>query len=172
MINEMSWHQFSTLPGMNKVPQHEVERQYRIYLNEIAEQRIAIHLIQEAARTQAEAMAVAASNGGGGGYIQQEEEESDLPSNCIQFVNDTSDGTGCQFWIETSAPTNYTITWGDGETTTGVTSADGDGGVGTGDGNNKLEVVYDYANSDTEYTARICFDDISLVTYLEFNGDD
>jgi hypothetical protein len=170
MVNEMNWHQFSTLPGMNKVPQHEVERQYRIYLNEIAEQRIAIHLIQEAARSQAEAMAIAASNGGGGGIIQQE--QGDLPSGCIQFVNNTSDGTGCTFWIETSAPTNYTITWGDGETTTGVTSADGDGGVGIGDGNNKLEVDYSYADTFTEYTARICFDDISLVTYLEFNGDD
>jgi hypothetical protein len=172
MVNEMSWHQFSTLPGMNNVPQHDIERQYRIYLNEIAEQRIAIHLMQErVAMSQAEAMAVAASNGGGGGYIQQEE-ESDLPSGCIEFVNNTSDGTECQFWIETSAPTNYTITWGDGETTTGQTTSDGDGGVGVGDGNNKLEVVYYYADSDTEYTARICFDDISLVTYLEFNGDD
>jgi hypothetical protein len=47
MINEMSWHQFSTLPGMNKVPQQEIERQYRIYLNEIEEQRIAIYLMQE-----------------------------------------------------------------------------------------------------------------------------
>ena len=95
-----------------------------------------------------------------------------LTSGCIEFVNNTSDGTGCRFWIETSAPTNYTITWGDGETTTGITSADGDGGVGIGDGNNKLEVEYYYADSFTEYTARICFDDISLVTYLEFNGDD
>ena len=171
MVNEMSWHQFSTLPGMNKVAQHEVERQYRIYLNEIAEQRIAIHLMQERiAMSQAEAMAVAASNGGGGGVIQQE--EGDLPSGCIEFVNNTSDGTQCRFWIETSAPTNYTITWGDGETTTGQTTSDVDGGVGIGDGNNKLEVVYSYADVDTEYTARICFDDISLVTYLEFDGDD
>jgi hypothetical protein len=164
----MSWHQFSTLPGMNNVPQHDIERQYRIYLNEIAEQRIAIHLIQEAARSQAEAMAVAASNGGGS-LIQQQE---GLPSGCIEFVNNTTDGTECQFWIETSAPTNYTITWGDGETTTGETSADGDGGVGDGDGENRLEILHDYTDSDTEYTARICFDDISLVTYLEFNGDD
>jgi hypothetical protein len=120
--------------------------------------------------SQAEAMAVAASNGGGGGYIQQE--EGDLPSGCIQFVNNTTEGTECQFWIETSAPTNYTITWGDGETTTGQTTSDGDGGVGDGDGENRLEIVHDYADSDTEYTARICFDDISLVTYLNFNGTD
>jgi hypothetical protein len=169
MIDEMSWYQFSNLPNINKLPQYEQERQYRIYINEMTMQRFA--MIQEQI-ARAEAMAVAASNGGGGGYIQQEEEESDLPSGCIQFVNNTSDGTGCTFWIETSAPTNYTITWGDGETTTGETTADGDGGVGIGDGNNKLEVEYSYADVDTEYTARICFDDISLVTYLEFNGDD
>jgi hypothetical protein len=160
MVNEMSWQQFSTLPGMNKVPLHEIERQYRIYLNEIAEQRIAIHLMQEAARSQAEAMAVAASNGGGS-YIIQEEQESELPSSCIQFVNNTTDGTDCQFWINTSAPTNYTITWGDGETETGEV-----------DGVDRLELNHTYANSDTEYTVRLCFDDISVVTRLEFNGDD
>ncbi len=160
MVNEMSWQQFSTLPGMNKVPLHEIERQYRIYLNEIAEQRIAIHLMQEAARSQAEAMAVAASNGGGS-YIIQEEQESELPSSCIQFVNNTTDGTDCQFWINTSAPTNYTITWGDGETETGEV-----------DGVNQLELNHTYANSNSEYTVRLCFDDISVVTQLEFNGDD
>jgi hypothetical protein len=170
MIHEMSWHQFSTLPGMNRIPTHEIERQYRIYLNEIAEQRIAIHLMQEVARSQAEAMAVAASNGGGGGVIQQE--ESDLPSGCIQFVNNTSDGTNSRFWIETSASTNYTITWGDGETTTGQTTIGLGGGVGIGDGEDKLEIEHTYADLFTEYTVRICFDDISLVTYLEFNGDD
>jgi hypothetical protein len=158
MVNEMSWHQFSTLPEMNKVPQYEVERQYRIYLNEIAEQRIAIHLIQEAARTQAEAMAVAASNGGGG-IIQQE--QSELPSGCIEFVNNTTDGNDCTFWINTSAPTNYTIVWGDGETETGEV-----------DGVNQVEINHNYPDTDTEYTVRLCFDDISLVTYLEFNGDD
>ena len=157
MVNEMSWHQFSTLPGMNKVPQHEVERQYRIYLNEIAEQRIVIHLMQEQ-RTMAEAMAVAAASSGGGGVIQQ---ESELPSSCIQFINNTTDGTDCRFWINSSAPTNYTITWGDGETETGEV-----------DGVNQLEINHTYADADTEYTVRLCFDDISVVTQLEFNGDD
>jgi hypothetical protein len=150
MVNEMSWHQFSTLPGMNKVAQHEVERQYRIYLNEIAEQRIAIHLIQEAAMTQSEAMAVAASNGGGGGYIQQEE---GLPSGCIEFIYNTTDGTNAQFSVTTSALTNYTITWGDGTEVTDVI----DGGV---------TIEHEYADSDTEYTVRLCFDDASLVTEL------
>jgi hypothetical protein len=105
-----------------------------------------------------------------GGDISNE--SPSLPSGCIQFVNNTSDGTECLFWIETSAPTNYTITWGDGETTTGETTVGTGGGVGIGDGEDKLSISHGYADSDTEYTARICFDDISLVTYLEFNGDD
>jgi hypothetical protein len=154
MVNEMSWHQFSTLPGMNKVPQHEVERQYRIYLNEIAEQRIAIHLIQEAARSQAEAMAVAASNGGGS-FIQQE----GLPSGCIEFVNNTTDGTYSQITIATSGTTNYTIMWGDGTEVTDM--IDGE-----------LTIDHTYENSDTEYNVRLCFDDIRLVTNLDFLGDD
>jgi hypothetical protein len=107
----------------------------------------------------------------GGGNIISNESPS-LPSGCIEFVNNTSDGTNSRFWIETSAPTNYTITWGDGETTTGGTTVGTGGGVGIGDGEDKLEIDYTYADSDTEYTVRICFDDISLVTYLEFNGDD
>ena len=48
MITELSWHQFSTLPGMNTVPLHEVERKYRIYLNELAEQRMVIYQQQNA----------------------------------------------------------------------------------------------------------------------------
>ena len=156
MVNEMSWHQFSTLPGMNNVPQHDIERQYRIYLNEIAEQRIAIHLIQEAARSQAEAMAVAASNGGGGGVIQQ---EGDLPSGCIEFVNNTKNGAFSEINITTSGPTSFTITWGDG--TEDTDTVDG-----------SITIDHDYADENTEYTARLCFDDISLVTELDFTGDD
>jgi hypothetical protein len=146
------------LPGMNKVPQYEIERQYRIYLNEIEEQRIAIYLMQEQ-MTRAEAIANEAISHGGGYHIVQE--QSELPSGCIQFVNNTTDGNTCLFWINTSAPTNYTITWGDGETTTGEVN-----------GVDQAEIEHSYPDADTEYTARICFDDISLVTYLEFNGDD
>jgi hypothetical protein len=145
--------------GSETPEQLEIRRKYEEDVREAAINRFILE-----ARQTANQAATAALAGGGGGET--------IPSSCIEFVNNTSDGTVCQFWIETSAPTNYTITWGDGETTTGVTTDDVDGGVGDGEGNNKLEVVYDYADSDTEYTARICFDDISLVTYLEFNGDD
>jgi hypothetical protein len=163
IIDGLSWHQFSSLPHIAHLPLSRQLIEYEIYNQ---------NLIHEVYLTQQLLVQQQVVPGSAGSAAAPIVEQSDLPSGCIEFVNNTSDGTGCTFWIETSAPTNYTITWGDGETTTGVTSADGDGGVGTGNGNNKLEVVYDYANSDTEYTARICFDDISLVTYLEFNGDD
>jgi hypothetical protein len=150
MINEMSWHQFSTLPGMIKVPQHEIERQYRIYLNEIAEQRIAIHLMQEQ-MTRAEAIANEAISHGGGYHVVTE----GLPSGCIEFKYNTTGGTNAQFSVTTSALTNYTITWGDGTEVTDVI----DGGI---------TIEHEYADSDTEYTVRLCFDDISLVTELDF----
>ena len=162
IIDGLNWRQFSSLPHIASLPLNRQIAEYDAYNQQI----IAEQLFRQQQYNNANDVSAVGSGG------RRQQEQSPLPSGCIEFVNNTSDGTECQFWIETSAPTNYTITWGDGETTTGVTSADGDGGVGTGDGNNKLEVVYDYANSDTEYTARICFDDISLVTYLEFNGDD
>jgi len=155
MVNEMSWHQFSTLPGMNKVPQHEVERQYRIYLNEIAEQRIAIHLMQEQ-MTRAEAMAVAATSSGGGNIIT----DHGLPSGCIEFVNNTINGkTYSEITITSSGPTSFSITWGDGETN-------------TNDVDGTITIDHTYAVSEAEYTVRLCFDDISLVTGLDFLGDD
>jgi hypothetical protein len=106
-------------------------------------------LIQEAARSQAEAMAVAASNGGGGGYIQQQE-----GTGCIELVFQTTDGTDVHFEVETSALTNYTISWGDGTEDIGEI----DGGI---------TIEHEYADSNTEYTARLCFDDASLVTELD-----
>ncbi len=153
-LNELTWYQFSNLPNISKLPQHEQERQYRIYINEVTMQRFAM-IQEELSRAEAIAVAAAASSGGGG-IIQQ-----GLPSGCIEFVNNTTDGTGCTFWIESSAPTNYTITWGDGETTTGEV-----------DGATRLQVDHTYADLNTEYTVRLCFNDISLITYLEFNGDD
>jgi len=157
-LEELTWQQFSSLPNISKLPLHEQERHYRIYLNDVTMQRFAM-IQEQIARAEVEALAQASANGGGG-HIQQQE-EGDLPSGCIQFVNNTTDGNDCRFWINTSAPTNYTITWGDGETTTGEVN-----------GEDQVEINHNYADADTEYTVRLCFDDISVVTYLEFNGDD
>jgi hypothetical protein len=94
---------------------------------------------------------------GSGKIIQQE--QSDVPSGCIEFVNNTTDGTFSRVTVTTSGPTNYTITWGDGTEVTDV--IDGE-----------LDIEHEYADSDTEYTVRLCFDDVSLVTELDFLGQD
>ena len=147
MVNEMSWHQFSTLPGMNQIPQHEVERQYRIYLNEIAEQRIAIHLMQEQ-MTRAEAMAVAAASSGGGGIIQQ----SELPSNAIELVVSAANGSSFGMSdVVVSALTTIDVDWGDGTTDTYEIASD--------DG-----FSHTFDVRPEPYTIRMTFSDISLVT--------
>ncbi len=145
-IEEMTWKQFSDLAGIRNLPINEQVRKYNFYLNEIMEARM--NYIHH--QTQV-------LGGNGVKAVQQE----GLPSGCIEFVNNTTDGTDCRFWINTSAPTNYTITWGDGETETGEVN-----------GVDQLELNHTYADSDTEYTVRLCFDNISVVTRLEFNGDD
>ncbi len=85
--------------------------------------------------------------------------QTGLSSNCIAFVNNTTDGTYSEITIETSGPTNFTINWGDGTVFTDVV-----------DGN--YTVDYSYSDSDQTYNCTLCFDDISLVTALDFLGDD
>jgi hypothetical protein len=80
-------------------------------------------------------------------------------SNCIEFVNNTTDGTYSEITITTSGPTNYTITWGDGTEVTDV--IDGE-----------LQIDHSYADSDQSYNCTLCFDDANLVTELDFAGDD
>ena len=138
-IDEMSWKQFSNLAGISNLPINEQVRKYNLYLNEIMEARM--NYIHH--QTQV-------LGGNGVKTVQQE----GLPSGCIEFIFQTTDGTDALFNVTTSALTNYTITWGDGTEDTGVI-----------DGNGEFE--HFYADSDTEYTVRLCFDDISLVTELD-----
>jgi hypothetical protein len=140
-IDEMSWKQFSNLAGISNLPINEQVRKYNLYLNEIMEARM--NYIHH--QTQV-------LGGNKPKVIQQE----GLPSGCIEFIYNTSDGTNAEFDVTTSGPTNYTITWGDGTEVTDVI----DGGI---------TIEHEYADSDTEYTVRLCFDDISLVTELDFD---
>jgi hypothetical protein len=82
-----------------------------------------------------------------------------VSSGCIEFVINTTDGTFSDFEVTTSGPTNYTITWGDGTEDTGVIDGASD-------------IDHEYADSDTEYNVRLCFDDASLVTELDFQDDE
>jgi hypothetical protein len=138
-IDEMTWKQFSDLAGIRNLPINEQVRKYNFYLNEIMEARM--NYIHH--QTQV-------LGGNRPKVIQQQE---GLPSGCIEFKYNTTGGTNAQFSVTTSALTNYTITWGDGTEVTDVI----DGGV---------TIEHEYADSDTEYTVRLCFDDASLVTEL------
>lgn len=156
MINEMTWQQFSTLPGMNQLPLHEIERKYRIYINEVTEQRIALNMLQERI-SQAEAMAVAASNGGGSLIVQDE----GLPSGCIEFTANTYDSRYFEVIVGTSTETTYTADWGDGTTGEGTLLAE-----------DTATISHEYENDSQEYIIRLCFADASAVTSLEFEGND
>jgi hypothetical protein len=83
-----------------------------------------------------------------------------LPTNCIEFVVDTTDGTEFILSFTTSEPINFTIQWGDGSTYPGV----GGGGF--------YEESHTYPQENEQYTARICFDNPETVTQLEFYGND
>jgi len=83
-----------------------------------------------------------------------------LPSNCIEFVVDTTEGTSFTLSFTTNVPINFTIEWGDGSTYPGV----GGGGF--------YEESHTYAQEGEQYTARICFDSPETVTQLEFYGND
>ena len=84
-----------------------------------------------------------------------------LPSNCIEFVaNTTLGGTSFYLYIVVSADVTYTVDWGDGSTT------DSGSIVGNSD------VIHDFPSLDTAYTVRICFSDASLIAYLSFPGND
>ena len=153
MIDEISWQQWVNLPQMSKLTSHEVERQYRIYINEVTEQRVALMMLQERV-SQAEAMAVAASNGGGS-LIQQ------IVDNYIEFVVDTTDYDNFQIQITTNSEITITINWGD-EQTEEVTL----------NGNDTYYHTYEPSGTGIEYTARVEFSDPTKVIELDFQGND
>lgn len=84
----------------------------------------------------------------------------DLPSNCIEFVVDTTDGVFFSFNFSTTGPINFTVDWGDGTTHP-------DSGAG-----GFYSEEHEYAQEGQQYTVRVCFDDIASVTELSFPGND
>lgn len=150
-IDGLSWQQFTSLPHISKLSLQEQIRQYNIYSDQILQESI---LIQQMLSPN-----VPSVSGGGSSVVTVVEQEG-LPSNCIEFVVDTTDDTYFEFEITVSADTTYTVTWGDGNT--------GNGSLTTG----ATSIDHTYDNSSEQYTVRFCFGDISLVTGLEFFGND
>lgn len=84
-----------------------------------------------------------------------------IPPNCIQFIVNTTYDTYFEFNTQSfTQDYTYTITWGDG------TSDSGSSGEGY------ISLNHTYPNPDTEYTARICFSDGSIINNLDFIGFD
>jgi len=98
------------------------------------------------------ASASGAAAGGGSGNV--------LPSNCIQFVVDTTDGVDFSMsFISTDQPITFTINWGDGTTHDDF----GYGGY--------YEEHHTYPELNKQYTVRMCWDDPTKVLELDFWGD-
>jgi hypothetical protein len=142
------WAQYVKRADNIGLPLHEVTKKYMMESNLYATQ-----LFEALQTQQQQSMQSAVAAGASAPSV------SSLPSNCIEFVFDTTSGTLAEFTVVSSAPTNYTITWGDGETETGEIGGE-------------IDFEYEYAEEDTQYTVRMCFDDISLITNLDFPGND
>jgi hypothetical protein len=93
-----------------------------------------------------------------GGTADTSTSDSSLPSNCIEFVFNTTLGTEASVNFTTSGPVEYTLNWGDSTIDSGT--ADGESTNG-----------HEYADADQSYTCLLCFDNAGLVSALEFVGD-
>lgn len=84
-----------------------------------------------------------------------------LPSNCIEFVVNTTSSTYFEFSAQSfTQDYTYTVTWGDGSSNEGFS------------GEGFININHTYDNSDTEYTVRVCFSDASIINELNFPGFD
>lgn len=84
-----------------------------------------------------------------------------IPPNCVQFVVNTTASTYFEFSASSlTQDYTYTITWGDGQSDSGSS------------GEGFININHTYADSNTEYTARICFSDGSIINQLTFPGFD
>jgi hypothetical protein len=87
--------------------------------------------------------------------------EPSFPSNCIEFVVNTTESTFFTFTAESfTQEYTYTITWGDGQSDSGSSSA------------GAISPEHTYAESDASYTVSVCFSNISIINNLDFPGFD
>lgn len=145
------WQQYVKRADNIGLPLHEVSKKYIMESNLYATQ------LFEALQQSPVSVAGPAS---GGGSAPAPAPVNPLPSNCIEFVVDTTNTDYFAFSFNTTGPINFTIEWGDGTT-------HDDSGFG-----GFYEETHTYPETGKQYTARICFDDPSIVTELDFYGND
>lgn len=84
-----------------------------------------------------------------------------LDPNCIEFVVNTTWQTYFEFTARSfTQDYTYTVTWGDGESDSGSS------------GEGFISLNHTYADSNAEYTVRVCFSDASIINQLDFPGFD
>lgn len=84
-----------------------------------------------------------------------------FPTNCIEFVVNTTDGVDFGMSVRSNeVEFNYTVNWGDGTT--------GEGSSGEG----FAELLHDFPEENASYTVRLCFDNPLVINDLEFYGND
>ena len=141
------WSQYVKRADNIGLPLHEVTKKYQMESNLYATQ------LFEALQMQQQSMQSAVAAGASAPPA------SLLSSNCIEFVVDTTEGTYFNFSFNTTGPINFTINWGDGT----IHDDSGFGGF--------YSEEHTFPESDTQYTVRVCFDDITIVTELNFSND-
>ena len=137
---EILWPQFVQIDWVRRLPLNEQVVQYNRYLEDLSTQRMLAEL------------------GAAGGTASEEPTINPLPSNCIEFVFNTTSGTEALVNFTTLGSVEYTLNWGDGTIDSGT--ADGESTNG-----------HEYADADQSYTCLLCFDNAGLVSALEFVGN-
>lgn len=147
IYEEILWPQFRNLPQIAKLPINEQVRAYNTYSWDLTTQRM-VHQSQLAAQ-------------GNGGGFESVGIPDPIPSNCIEFVANTTDGTFFEFTISSNVQDfSYTVEWGDGE------SGEGSSGEGS------ISLQHVYPDGGAEYTVRVCFSDPSVINNINFPGFD
>jgi hypothetical protein len=145
-IDILGWSDYIRVHNIKHLSLNEQMKRYNYYLME-----------QQAVM----AVTTAASAAGSGGTPPV----TPVVSNCIEFTADTTiGGTTFDMAITTTAPTTATVDWGDGTVEE----------IELGEEGQTLEesIEHTYAEEDTAYNVTMCFSDPSVITNLEFYGDD
>lgn len=134
-----------------KIPKDELDRMYLMELES------SITAPSEEAFQMAMMNEFIMPSGAGGVLI---ETVPSIPSNCIQFVVDTTSGESFGVYIYNNAQCTYSVDWGDG-----TVIEDQEFEAFT------LEHTYEVFGEGIQYTVRLCFSNPSSITELDFQGN-
>jgi hypothetical protein len=147
-MNENHKKQFDQRFGAFQIPKEELDRMFQL------EMRLREEMLMMAEQAGGESSSISAPGAGGSS-------QSSAPSGCISFGVFTGISVNFGAQVTTSDTTSFTVIWGDGAET-----------VYTSTGAEALVISHSYSESSANYSAQICFEDPTLITELNFFGDD